>query len=607
MKPSPPTSPRPSVLKKEVSDFEEDGGILRATGMDAPKPAAVSLVPRLISKISNRLFFVQPETGNASGFLPQHTAPRVSNARQAPSRSAATQTIDHTSSSQASAGAPTTITTTTTTTATTNSAATTSTGQTARLATVSFSGQVDQIATRPHRLSVGETSQRTPSRRPKETDGALSPRVNAGHRRQRSETSAEKSTEKSSRKNAENQTSSSAPRAQSGASLRNAPVTRLLRDQSEALKKAVSALLKTSAAPGSPSLLSPQALAQTMVAAESQFLLTPLKGDKVRTVMREGVRISDASGLPALDVVKQLLIPFMQAHLADPGLIQAQQQSLSAFDKVADQVAERAEQLKGQSGAKGALYRDDAVNTLLAPVLQPLLNHVLGEGRTIDQSRLPKAILDFLSSLDAEIIRWFDAHGSGHPDDLVAARKNAIVGILSTRSVTAFWQDARTPQGGDNAASADRVQMLKPFLNDAMKREAEAFARDLMVKQTQQSDTQRDAVKSARFGLTTAVADAGERDDLKALKLQARQAFISTIDQQFKISEASAHFLTSLTAHVNSLDDNAYRRFLEQPATLVLDALMTYPQTNATTNNVQTDALFKLQERLIVWMKNELS
>ncbi len=178
-------------------------------------------------------------------------------------------------------------------------------------------------------------------------------------------------------------------------------------------------------------------LAKQLVQAESCGYKKPLKDGSVDAIFRGKVWLkteTDSEGKSITqpeeeNAITQFSEPFM-AHYFDTPEVKA---DLDQVTKNYQKQSDAAKKLYDALGAH-AFNRDDNVADLMRPVIAPITDYIFGQENSIQTSQMPVAVKAAMLALDEEVQEWYLKNGSGDPEELMRARKNALTGIFGVRS-----------------------------------------------------------------------------------------------------------------------------------------------------------------------------
>jgi hypothetical protein len=237
-------------------------------------------------------------------------------------------------------------------------------------------------------------------------------------------------------------------------------------------------------------VMEPENLGKLLVAVESNEARTKMVEGNTDTILRSGLRIESyqASGDNPVDinVIEQMCVPFMRAHLKTPEYAQILGQMTREFDKVADEVNELCSNLR-----PAQMVKNPTVSKLMQPVVTAFADKFCGKERCLASSALPDPMKRLLVSIDKEVILWFEQSGSGQPRDLYDARRNALVNFLSTRSIMPIWMAEIKEKYPDPG----QYQKMTAYLNSYMAHAIDDFIMDVLIAQTEQSSSQKGYVE----------------------------------------------------------------------------------------------------------------
>ncbi len=237
-------------------------------------------------------------------------------------------------------------------------------------------------------------------------------------------------------------------------------------------------------------VMEPESLGKLLVAVESNETRTKMVEGNTDTILRGGLKIESyqASGGNPVDinVIEQMCVPFMRAHLKTPEYAQILGQMTREFDKVADEVNELCSNLR-----PAQMVKNPTVSKLMQPVVTAFADKFCGKERCLASSGLPDPMKRLLMSIDNEVIRWFEQSGSGQPRDLYNARRNALVNFLSTRSIMPIWMAEIKEKYPDPG----QYQKMTAYLNSYMAHAIDDFIMDVLIAQPEQSSSQKGYVE----------------------------------------------------------------------------------------------------------------
>lgn len=229
--------------------------------------------------------------------------------------------------------------------------------------------------------------------------------------------------------------------------------------------------------------LAPERLGELLVAVESKCGDHPLAGDAIRRILRGALVVHDYSSPSGgdaedINVIVRICQPFMFQSLDTPELEKARARLLSEFRKVADKFEQLAEEIPQKEWV-----RSTRMKNLMDPVMAPVIGLICGEGNSVDSSALPQAVKKVLLAIDKQVILWFGNKGTGKPADLLEARKNAVIGFLSTRSLGYVWLTKSKQEKGINESHLTR---LMSYMNSCVSSQIDEFVMDLLLTQPDQ-------------------------------------------------------------------------------------------------------------------------
>lgn len=277
-------------------------------------------------------------------------------------------------------------------------------------------------------------------------------------------------------------------------------------------------------------------IGELMVYVESRAGKAEIGSDARNSVMRGVIKIKDyttTSGVfhKEVNVITEFCQPFMYGLLKGGESDMVRLKLMRAFDKVAEIIYLMSEQNKDVSTSD--LLKSEEFATLMQPVEQIFMDYVCGSEHTLASSRLPEAMKKLLLAIDKHLILWFDACGSDRPKDLLQLRKNAQVGFLATRSVTAAWRNRCDEELGRDGAK--KYAKMFAYLNACASNKLGDFVLDIISNQKAQPQEARSYVRAIQSPKqliqskgTTVIAPGSENSVIRRGKsLQATSQLIS--------------------------------------------------------------------------------
>lgn len=229
--------------------------------------------------------------------------------------------------------------------------------------------------------------------------------------------------------------------------------------------------------------LAPGKLGELLVAVESKGGKNKLEGDAIQRILRGALLVREFS-LPSgnssydVNIIKKVCEPFMLRHLATPELDKARSKFISEFDKVAEKFEQLVKDLPQKDWA-----RSDRLGKLMEPTMKPVIDLICGKEHSFASSALPDPVKVLLMSIDKHVIAWFAKNGTGKPADLLAARQNAIIGFLSTRSLGHVWL---TKSQQEKTLGDQHLIHLMAYMNACVSKQVTGFVMDLLLTQPDQ-------------------------------------------------------------------------------------------------------------------------
>ncbi len=229
--------------------------------------------------------------------------------------------------------------------------------------------------------------------------------------------------------------------------------------------------------------LSPEKLGELLVAVESYGGTKPLVGDSLHRILRGGLVVrgylpSSGGASKDVNVITAIHLPFLMRHLDTPELEQIRKKWVARFGKVKDEFYALTEEMQTKQWMKSPPVRN-----LMDPIMKPVITMICGKDNTLANSGLPDGIKKLLISIDKSVIAWFKTKGSGNLKDLLEARKSAMIGFLSTRSLGYAWMFITKEK---KELDDQHLSKLLAYLNSYVSTQMDAFITDILLSQPDQ-------------------------------------------------------------------------------------------------------------------------
>lgn len=253
--------------------------------------------------------------------------------------------------------------------------------------------------------------------------------------------------------------------------------------------------------------LPPKQIARLLVGMESNFYKEDLSGLKVREPLRNkfeirNFKVNDSLTIPVINVIDDILMPFVMKAFGDADSEAARQAVKAAFEEFAEGSHKNLllDKDPSKSEKASAAQKNLAFRTQFEPVTRAFLDYVGGEKGGFDSSRLPAQFKAYIEEIDVCYTQWVAAADSarsstasttstatqppgGIPPHL-AAKRNALIGAMLTRGLLLAWQqkfmnEARAPGVADTTIGK-HFMLLMTHLGHFASLRLDAFLLDIM-------------------------------------------------------------------------------------------------------------------------------
>lgn len=234
--------------------------------------------------------------------------------------------------------------------------------------------------------------------------------------------------------------------------------------------------------------LTPERIGELLLAVETKGGKLKLGGDSINRILRGALIVRDfepASGTNRRDVnvIEKICEPFMFRHLDTPELDKIRKRFVSDFRKISKQFGDLSKQIPQKQWTKSSLMKD-----LMDPIMQPVISVICGKANSLDSSALPEQVKQLLLSIDKQVIAHFEANGTGKSADLLSARKSALIGFLSTRSLGYVWMVKTREE--KTIKDADLIKLIG-YMNSYVSNQIDEFVVNILLAQKDQPSEAR--------------------------------------------------------------------------------------------------------------------
>jgi hypothetical protein len=202
----------------------------------------------------------------------------------------------------------------------------------------------------------------------------------------------------------------------------------------------------------------PKQIARLIIGLESNFYDNQPSGDNLAKPLRDrfgivGFEVSSAKTLDEINVIEQILQPFMQRMFDSPEAEQARVEVRERFNAfVSGPYKHLLNTEEGKNSKEGTLQNLSFRNQF-DTVVQPLESYICGPDRRLESSPLPAEFKSFLKEIVRSYCNWSEKQNIS-PQQLTGMIKSALVGLLFIRGLLPNWNtkfeaDLQTKQQGE--------------------------------------------------------------------------------------------------------------------------------------------------------------
>jgi len=187
----------------------------------------------------------------------------------------------------------------------------------------------------------------------------------------------------------------------------------------------------------------PKHIASLMVGMECNFGAKAPSGEDLNKPLRDrfaivGFQVNTALVLKEINVIEQILVPFMERMFDTPEAEQARIEVRDRFNAFVSGPHKNLLKTEEGKNAKQGTLQNLVFRKEFDTVIQPLENFVSGAGHNLASSQLAADFKIFLKEIVSCYIDWFKQQNIP-PDQLANMMKSALVGALFIRGLLPIW------------------------------------------------------------------------------------------------------------------------------------------------------------------------
>jgi hypothetical protein len=202
----------------------------------------------------------------------------------------------------------------------------------------------------------------------------------------------------------------------------------------------------------------PKQIARLIIALESNFYDNQPSGDNLTKPLRDrfgivGFEVSSAKTLDEINVIEQILQPFMQRIFESPEAEQARVEVRERFNAFVSGPYKNLLNTEEGKNIKEGTLQNLSFRNQFDTVVQPLESYICGPDRRLESSPLPAEFKSFLKEVVRSYCSWSEKQNIS-PQQLTGMIKSALVGLLFIRGLLPNWNtkfeaDLQTKQQGE--------------------------------------------------------------------------------------------------------------------------------------------------------------
>jgi hypothetical protein len=348
-------------------------------------------------------------------------------------------------------------------------------------------------------------------------------------------------------------------------------------------------------------------LAELVICTNSQGYTKPIIDGEVKTILRGALVIGDFEvknnggtekiNINIVELVQKALI---ESHLDTGKLQRVINKIVLMYKEVAPNLPPEIERIPPKD-----LRKNEIFVKLMKPLTDLFLYEIFGEEMKLSKSSFSKEYRNFLSSIDAGVVRWANAIGNVNPDLLFRLRKSAIAAYLNTRGIQPTvnatlkglpLEVLTSPRSGNNnfdeeKFESEKLGILNRYLATVINQEIELFYFDIMGHTENQGKEQEEKLRA--FGKAYAISENAisprkpekrlekESENQKNNRYVIRSKEVSLFVKTSEIKSIDSNFFRYLREELSKEPRLNYVKFKESKAEYILGVLDRYIKKNS--------------------------
>ena len=372
-------------------------------------------------------------------------------------------------------------------------------------------------------------------------------------------------------------------------------------------------------------------LAELVMCTNSHGYTKPIIDGEVKTILRGTlvigdfeVKNNDGTEKININIVELVQKALIESHLDTGKLQRVINKIVLMYKEIAPNLPPEIERIPPKD-----LRKNEIFVKLMKPLTDLFLHEIFGEEMKLSKSSFSKEYRNFLSSIDAGVVRWANAIGNVDPDLLFRLRKSAIAAYINTRGIQPTvnatlkglpLEVLTSPRSGSNnfdeeKFESEKLGMLNRYLATVINQEIELFYFDIMGHTENQGKEQEEKLRA--FGKAYAISENAisprkaekrlekESENQKNKRYVIRSKEVSLFMKESGIKSIDSNFFRYLRDELSKEPRLNYVKFKESKAEYILGVLDRYIKNNSEKLKKEVNFVQPLRKELEILVAQE--
>jgi len=372
-------------------------------------------------------------------------------------------------------------------------------------------------------------------------------------------------------------------------------------------------------------------LAELVMCTNSQGYTKPIIYTEVTTILRGMLVVGDFEvetndkiekiNINIVDLVQKVLIE----NYLDVKKLQSVTNKISLmYKEIAPNITSEMEYMSPKY-----LRKNEIFVKLMRPLIDLFLHEIFGEEKKLSKSSFSIEFRNFLSGIDAGVIRWANAIGNVDTDLLFRLRKSALAAYVNTRGIQPIvyatlkglpiegliYPGSERNNSAEKKYESEKLSTLNRYLATVINQEIDQFFFDIMSHTQNQGKDQEKILKA--YGKAYAISEntisprkaekrlEKESEDQKNKRYGVRSQEISSFVKESGIKSLDSNFFRYLRDELLKESRLNYLKFKESKAEYILGVLDRYIKNNSEKLKKEVNFVQPLRKELEILVAQE--